>query len=366
MKSRAMVLERFNQPLVEHTFDVPVLEEGELLVRIDASGVCGSDVHMWHGEDPRLRLPMILGHEGVGTIVDMQGTHLSVDGVPLKPGDHIIWNRGVTCGSCWYCQVAREPLLCVNRAVYGINISCDDPRRLTGCYAEDIVLRAGTDVFHMPSDVDPAVLVASCCSGATVAHAFDVVDESLIGGTVIVQGPGPLGLFAIALARRSGASQIIVIGGSPERLALCRKFGADVVINRRETTPEDRRNLIFDLTGGRGADIVVEAAGTRGAAEEGVRLLRRGGRYLLTGYAQPVGTDSIDFYRDVVFRNVTINGIWVSDTRHLMQAVELVMGDLDLFAGLVTHRFPLEQAQDALGVMDSHKALKAVLLPHGG
>ena len=366
MKSMAMVLERFNQPLVEHTFDVPVLSEGEMLVEIDASGVCGSDVHMWHGEDPRLRLPMIPGHEGVGTIVDMKGTHLSVDGEKLTPGDNVIWNRGVTCGSCWYCQVAREPSLCVNRAVYGINISCDDRRRLTGCYAEHIILRSGTDVFRLPTGVDPAVLVPSCCSGATAAHAFDEVGASLIGGTVVIQGPGPLGLFAVAFARRNGASRIIVIGGSPERLSLCSTFGADITVNRRETSVENRRDIVFDLTGGRGADIVIEAAGTRGAAEEGVRLLRRGGNYLLTGYAQPVGSDSIDFYRDIVNRNVTIKGIWVSDTRHLRQAVELVMSDPDLFAGLVTHRFPLDGAQDALRVMDSHEALKAVLLPHVG
>ena len=360
-----MVLEHFNQPLVEHTFDVPVLAEGEILVRIDASGVCGSDVHMWHGEDPRLQLPMIPGHEGVGTIADMKGTHLSVDGEILAPGDRVIWNRGVTCGSCWYCQVAREPSICINRAVYGINISCDDHRRLTGCYAEYIVLRSGTDVFSIPDGIDPAILVPSCCSGATAAHAFDVVGESLIGGTVVIQGPGPLGLFAVAFAHRYGASRIIVVGGSPDRLSLCSSFGADVIVNRRETSAEDRRDIVFDLTGGRGADFVIEAAGTRGVAEEGVRLLRRGGQYLLTGYAQPVGHDSIDFYRDIVSRNVTVKGIWVSDTRHLRQAVELVMGDPDLFTDLVTHRFPLENALDALSAMDSHEALKAVLLPHG-
>ena len=117
----------------------------------------------------------------------------------------------------------------------------------------------------------------------------------------------------------------------------------------------------MDLTHGRGADIVVEAAGTEGAAEEGILLLRKGGIYLSTGYARPTGKEKIDFYRDIVIRNIRIQGVWVSDTRHTGQAVDLVSGNAEMFARLVTHRYRLEQVNEALSVMNEKKAMKAVI-----
>ena len=135
-----MVLEKFNEPLVMRTFPIPTLKEGEVLVKIEAAGVCGSDVHMWEGRDPRIRLPMILGHEGVGEIVEINGEKRDVHGRPLKRGDEVLWNRGVTCGHCYFCKVKMEPSLCPNRWVYGIHTSCAEPPYLTGNYSEFLLL----------------------------------------------------------------------------------------------------------------------------------------------------------------------------------------------------------------------------------
>ena len=132
MKTNTMVLTRFNEPLVPEEIEIPALRPGEILIKLEASGICGSDVHMWKGEDPRTPLPIILGHEGVGRIAAMNGVHHTVDGKPLHEGDRVLWNRGVTCGECFACKVLLKPWLCENRKVYGINRAREMMRRHIG------------------------------------------------------------------------------------------------------------------------------------------------------------------------------------------------------------------------------------------
>ena len=120
MKVKAVVLKEFNQPLVIEEGELASLKDGEILVRITASGVCGSDVHMWKGKDPRTPLPLILGHEGVGVVEEVKGEKKDIFADKIKPGDFVIWDRGVTCGNCYFCVVKKEPSLCPKRQVYGI------------------------------------------------------------------------------------------------------------------------------------------------------------------------------------------------------------------------------------------------------
>lgn len=362
MKIAAMVLEQFNQPLALREIEIPALEADQLLIKIDAAGVCGSDVHMWRGEDPRTPLPIILGHEGIGTIVDMNGKKQTVNNEPLQVGDRILWHRGVSCGKCYFCAVLHDPALCQDRKVYGINRSSSEQPFLNGCYSEYIILTAGTDIFKIDQQIDPALLVAASCSGSTVAHGYDIVPPRF-GDTVLIQGPGPLGLFAIAFAKKMGASKVIVIGGSENRLNVCRSFGADIVLNRKETTAEERRETVLSATHGRGADLIVEATGDPSAVHEGLKLARSGGTYLSVGFSQPPGTCGVDFFLEVVRKNLRIQGVWVSSTRHTEQAIKLVCGQPELFASLVTHRYKLTEASQALTAMHQREALKAVLLP---
>jgi len=370
----AMVLSKFNEPLEHREFPLPDLNEGELLVKISASGVCGSDVHMWLGKDPRLNLPMILGHEGIGRIARLSGERQSVHGTPLREGDLIIWNRGVTCGRCYFCVVKHTPALCSNRWVYGITTDCAEPPYLRGCYAEYILLTANTDIlkisdfiphsaFRIPhSDIDPAILVSAGCSGATMAHAFDL-HSSDVGDTVVVQGPGPLGIFAVAFAKARGASEIIVIGGTRSRLELCQKFGATLTINRNETIVDERLQNIMDLTNGRGADVVIEATGSSKAVTEGVGLVRNGGCYLVTGFGNPEGKVELDCFADISRKNIWLQGVWVSDTKHLLEAVKLVIDNADAFAALAVDKFPLTDATNALEAMKDRKTMKSVITP---
>jgi threonine dehydrogenase-like Zn-dependent dehydrogenase len=167
----------------------------------------------------------------------------------------------------------------------------------------------------------------------------------------------------VAFAKELGAREIMVTGGSENRLDLCREFGATAVLNRRVTTTEERKDFVFDRTGGRGADVVIEATGDPSAVHEGLALLRSGGAYLSIGFSQPPGVCNVDFFREVVRQNVRIQGVWVSGTRHTFQALNLIEGRKELFGKMITHRFRLDEADAALAAMAKREALKAVLVP---
>jgi len=365
MEAKAMVLEKFNQPLVERMFPVPMPGEGEVLVKVEAAGVCGSDVHMWEGKDPRTRLPMILGHEGAGEIVEMNGEKKDIHGNPLKIGDKVLWNRAVTCGRCYYCKVKMEPSLCPDRWVYGIHTSCAEPPYLTGNYSEYLLLNQNVDLFRIGPEVHLQVLVPASCSGATVAHALDLSGMES-GDSVLVQGVGPLGIFAVAFARSFGASEIIVIGGTEERLKMCQAFGATTALNRHRLSMRERKEAVMERTHGRGVDVAFEMAGEPDALRECISLVRTGGSCLTAGFAEPHGMVELDCFRDIGRKNLRLQGVWVSDVRHTHMALQLIMKRPQDFKKLITHTFRLDQANEALRAMKSKEAVKAVLLPHGG
>ncbi len=366
---RAAVLERFNEPLVIRDFDKPLLGPRQILVRMLAAGVCGSDIHMWHGEDPRIPLPMILGHEGVGEVVEVAiGTHglRSVMGREIKPGDRIIWERGVTCGHCYYCAVKHEPNLCPNRWAYGIHRSSAKPPHLVGCYADHMVLMANTVIFHLDDYEGPSypILASASCSGATAANSIELADIHP-GDSVLVQGSGPLGLFAAAFAREVGASDVVAVGGSTESLELARGLGASLTLSYRDTSLEDRLEVVRTAIP-HGIDVIIETSGKPESVNEGITLLRTGGAYISAGFAVPGSTVSLDAYSELVRKNLRLQGVWTSHARHLHQALSLVARKADAFEGLISRTFDLDHATDALRAMESREVIKSAIVLGNG
>lgn len=360
-KTRITILEEFNKPLKIKEIDIPNLSSGQILVKITSAGVCGSDVHMQEGKDPRTPIPMTLGHEGVGRIVKINGEKKSVLGEKVNEGDMIIWNRGVSCGKCYYCNVLHQPALCRSRWAYGIHRSINVPPYLNGCYAEHIILTENTDVLLLDNR-DSAVYVPASCSGATAAHAFEYAKIN-IGDTILVQGPGPLGIFLIAFSKSAGAENIIVTGGTQERLEICREFGATHLLNRKTCSKNEMKELIMSLTNDRGVDVAFEAAGNVDAIVDGIPLVRIGGAYITAGFGEPAGSVQFPWFEYVIRRNLNLHGAWVSDTGHLLNAVRLVQSNFDSFAKMITHRFKLEDATFALESVATRQAVKAVLMP---
>ncbi len=360
MKAKSAVLEEFGKPLLLKEFEIPALPKNGILVKILASGICGSDLHIISGKDPRVKLPMILGHEGVGEVVEINGEKRDLNGEILKEKDLIIWNRGIVCGECFYCKVLKEPSLCENRKVYGINRSCKDYPYLLGSYSEYIILEEKTDILKLSPNTDPSIMVIAGCSGSTAIHAFDYLKESLLGKSVVVQGGGPLGIFALAYAKYQGAEKTILITGSSERISTAKDIGVDLVLDRYNSTEEERIKKIFNLTHGRGADIVIEATGASIAVKEGINFLRKGGTYLIVGVATPQEDIPLNIY-EITSKNLYIQGVWVSDTKHFKQAVSFIEKNQKIFAPLITHRISLEEINEGLRLVRERKAVKVVI-----
>jgi threonine dehydrogenase-like Zn-dependent dehydrogenase len=363
-KCKAAVLETFNEPLALREFDVAEPAEGEVLVKLLAAGVCGSDVHMWRGKDPRTPLPLILGHEGVGEIAALGSPRIDIFGEELAVGDMIMWERGIMCGRCYYCVVAKRPALCPERKTYGISVSCKEPPYLRGCYSEYMLLFPVTNLLKISTDLDPKVLVAASCSGATAANAVEQCNVRS-GDTVVVQGPGPLGLFAMAFALDAGASTIVVTGTEHDRkrLEVAKALGATETLYTSDMPSESMIQHVREITDGRGADVVIDCTGSPRAMRDGIGMVARGGTYALPGVATPIGEVPVRFFEDVSVKNVRLQGVWVSDTSHLYQAVRLVETGKFPFEKLVTHVLSLEEATEALEATERREAIKAVIVP---
>ena len=221
-----------------------------------------------------------------------------------------------------------------------------------------------TRIIKIKDKTDPAILASASCSGATAVHAIEQ-SNIMEGDVIVIQGPGPMGMFALALAKEKGAGDVIIVGTkrSEGRLRLSGEFGAIKTFTIDETSFDERLSYIKDKTNGRGADVVIDCTGSPYAIKEGLRMTAAGGIYTLPGVATPIGEIALSFYEDIARKNIRIQGVWVSDTDHLYQAVKLVLSKKYPFEKLITHRFKLEEATEALKAVDTRQAMKAVLIP---
>lgn len=354
--AEVMLLRKFNQALEPAQLPVPEPEHGALLVRLAAAGICGSDLEIIEHRDPRLSenlLPLIPGHEGVGWVEAVGGERRDVNDREVRPGDLIVWNRGLSCGRCYYCVVKRRRALCPYREVYGISLPARAPCWLNGCYAEMLYVRPASEVIVLPPGTDPAAIVAATCSGATAAHAAELCGVQT-GTNVLVIGPGPLGIFSAAFALAAGAREVFVAGTERSRGRL--EIAADMGCHTLLTSE-------LENWGGPRIETVIDAAGTAQSIRAALEAVDLGGVVAIPGVASPVEPFDIDVYTQLARKGARLQGVWVSDATHLHQAVSLVLSGRYNLERLVTHRFPLSRANEALDSVRSREAMKAILLP---
>jgi alcohol dehydrogenase len=341
-EARAMVFEGPGQPLRPRQFALPHLAPGELLVRVHACTLCGSDLHTYEGRR-RTPCPTILGHEIVGRVegVPPDGLALDHERRPLQIGDRVVWSLAVGCSACFFC--AHElPQKCAHLVKYG-HAAIGAAHVLSGGLATHCHLLRGTAVYRVPEDVPDLVACPATCATATAAaalrHAGDVD-----GGTVLIQGAGMLGLTAAALAAARGAAALVVADVDPARTALATRFGATHATADMHEVPD----LIRALTDGRGADVVIEMSGAPAAIEAGLELLRIGGCYVWIGTVFPTRAVSIS-PESIVRRHLTIHGVHNYHPRDLGEALAFLGAHHHRhpFAELVGGRFHLEEADTA-------------------
>jgi D-arabinose 1-dehydrogenase-like Zn-dependent alcohol dehydrogenase len=218
MSVRAAVLPAFQAQLEIREYPDPShLAPGEALVLVEMAGICGTDVHLWLGQLP-IPTPVIFGHETVGRIERMGSPLRDWRGESLQEGDRVCWASSIACGECYYCRKKAQPTRCLSRKAYGISYSADEAPHLRGGYAEKILLRAGTAIFRIPDQTSTEAVVGAGCALTTAIHGIERATVSW-GDTVVIQGSGPVGLASLAVAKQSGATRLIVVGGPPHRLA---------------------------------------------------------------------------------------------------------------------------------------------------
>lgn len=361
-------------------FPTPEITKDSGLVRMLGSGICGTDKHVYTEGEIRLglpgdvvRLPIIMGHENLGVIEEIgqdAAKAMVMEGPPLEVGERVYIAADIKCGNCYNCRNIYGFPWCLNHTSYGDVISCDKPPHLFGGYSEKMYLLPKSDVFRVPKNLPNEIAVLA--EQMAVAYgSFGRAYQSPIpkegfspGDTVVIQGVGPLGLCNALMARMLGAGQIIAVDKSEYRLRLARELCSAETISLNEVPNEaDRIENVNALTGKIGADIVVECTGDPGVISEGLDMLRIGGTYLVEGAYVENADTRISPSQQILAKNARIIG--VSGMPH--QAYGRVLKMMDAYRNiipfdkLITHRFDVEDANEAIKVSMSSDSGKVVL-----
>ncbi|GAB3595462.1 alcohol dehydrogenase catalytic domain-containing protein [Microbacterium tumbae] len=318
------------------------LGAGDVLVAVELSTICGSDVHAVRG-DRAAPIPSVLGHESVGRVIAMgEGGARTVEGGELRVGDRVVWSVTVSCGQCDRCR-AGHTQKCRTLATYGQERI--EPRwELTGGFASHVHLRRGTSIVRVPESLPAAVLAPASCATATAWAAVAKAGRNLDGARVRVFGAGLVGLSAAAIAADQGAV-VTVVDPSPERRALAERFGA-------EPAPAAGP-----------ADVAIEASGH--AVSEAIDAVDVGGTVVLVGSVFPAPPVALDAER-LVRRLVTVIGVHNCTGPELSEAVAFLTGRGRAFgfADVVGAVFSLEDADAALAAASAPDApLRVGLVP---
>ena len=338
---QAIVKERRAPGLKVATVPKPSPGPADVLIAVRHAGVCGTDVHIadWDAwAESRIRPPVVVGHEFAGEIVAVG------DGVSgLKPGQLVTAEGHIVCGHCLQCRTGNGHI-CKNTRIIGVDRD--------GAFAEYIVMPA-TNV--LPLDEIPTTIGAVMDPMGNAFHT--VLTADIPGSTVFVAGCGPIGCFAVGIARAAGAAKVIASDVNATRLALARRMGAHVTIDAGR---DDVVQAVLAETGGEGADVVCEMSGVPSALHQAFAAVRLGGRVQLLGI--PKGQVPIDFATEIIFKGITVYGVIgrkMYDTWHQMRRY-LTAGLLDP-RPVITHQFPLAKIDEALAAIRSGDAGKIIL-----
>jgi len=358
----ACVMPAPSEPLRVDQFPAPTLQPGAALLRTLYSEVCGTDVHLHHGRLD-VPFPIIPGHVSVGVVEQSGGGLRDIEGSPIKEGDVVTFlDVHETCNNCYYCLVARQPTKCPHRKVYGISYSATEG--LLGGWAEAIWMKPGVKMIKLPPELTPETFIGGGCGLVTALHAVDMAEVRL-GESVVVLGVGPVGQSIVAFSSLSGAGEIIAVGAPQARLDFAKRMGATHTLGL-DLPVEARVESVRRLTGGRGADVVIEGSGAPEAVRDALDMVRDGGRVVICGQYTDNGSIEIHPHWQINRKHVEIKGCWGSRYDHFHRAVALTAryGNQKPWREMVSGRFTLAQANDALAAVENRTAIKAVITPN--
>lgn len=325
------------------TVPIPEVGPGEVLVKVKATAICGTDLHIYRWDpwaEERLRPPLIFGHEFCGDVAEVGAGVTSV-----KVGDFVSAETHVTCGTCRQCRTGNAHI-CQNLKILGVDTD--------GCFAEYVKIPA-INAWKVDPSVPVEVAAIHDPLGNAVHSAMSV---NMLGKNVAVVGCGPIGLVCVAIAKMAGASRVIAVEVNEYRAGLAGKLGADVVVNPAR---ESLKDALLVQSDGIGVDIVLEMSGHPDAIRQSFAGLAQGGTVVMLGI--PPKPMELDFANAVVFREAKVLGI----TGRLVwqtwfETAALLRGGLDV-RPVITHTFRLDEFEKAMQLALSGNAGKIVLYP---
>jgi threonine dehydrogenase-like Zn-dependent dehydrogenase len=359
-------------------YPLPEPAAGCVLIRMEMSGICGTDKHTFQGFTTQyggrqLEFPIIQGHENVGTIAAIggDGKYADFEGVALREGDRVVVGANVACGECYYCRHDFPYYCCEKTTDYGNNLSAKNPPHLFGGWAQYLYVVPGSFLVKVPDDLPSEVAVLTEIFAVSVGldrakqmSAFP--NESFrFDDTVVVLGAGPLGMCFLMKARMLGAGTMIAVDKSEYRLDFAKRLGADCALNAASTSKEERLQLVKDLTHGRGADMVIECAGVPEAVPEALEMLRLGGLLVEAGNFSDLGEVPISPHRHICAKNARILGVGGEEPAAYgpsMRQMARYMKNYPL-REFVTHRYGLRDVHAAMQKSVEAESMKVVLQP---
>ncbi len=323
----------------------PVIKKDEVLVRVKATSICGTDVHIYDWNEwaaAKVKPPLVMGHEFAGEVVE-----LGKDVKGLVVGDSVSGETHIPCHRCEQCKTGNLHI-CENLRLRGVDSQ--------GCFADYVALDEAT-AWHNDRSLPYELASAQEPLGNAMHAVF--TGGGVEGKTVAVFGCGPIGIASVAVCCQSGAERVFAVDISDYRLKLARDFGASSVVNSKTVNPVKE---IMSQTNGRGVDVFLEMAGVPETIRQGLKVLRAGGRACMLGLpSQPV---ELDFANDIVGKMVDMHGIYgrrIFESWYLV-ASYLRSGKIDL-SKLITHRMKLSDYHKAFEIMKSGQSGKVVLTP---
>ena len=361
-------------------FPLPEPEPGCVLIKMQLSGICGTDKHTYQGFTTqygarKVEFPLIQGHENVGTVAAIggDGEYTDFEGIPLKIGDRVVVGANVSCGECYYCRHDFPYCCCENTLDYGNLLNAKNPPHLFGGWSQYMYIIPGSFLVKVPDDLPSEVAVLTEIFAVSVGldrakqmSAFP--NESFrFDDTVVVLGVGPLGMCFLMKARMLGAGTIIAVDLSDFRLNFAKRLGADHVVNAANTSKSERLQLVKDLTHGRGADMVIECAGVPAAVPEGLEMLRVSGLLVEAGNFSDLGEIPISPHKHLCAKNVRILGVSGEEPAAYGPGMRQMARYLKHYPlqEFVTHKFALKDVQAAVNKSIEPESMKVVLDPWG-
>jgi len=343
---RAVTFQAPGEVQVDEVQEPELLAADDAIVRVQASGICGSDLHIYHGR-VQIEPGFVIGHEYVGEVIAV-GDEVT----RVEVGDRVLGTYGTACGECFFCR-REEFHKCDEARVFGHGKALGS---LPGAQAELLLVpHANLTLRKVPEGLSDEVALFA---GDVMGTGFHAIDSRPLaeGETAAILGMGPVGLCAVQAARAAGGSEVVAIDTVEDRLRMAESFGATPV----HLTEQDPRAEVKKLTEGRGVDLAVDAVGHPEALDLALRLARKAGTVSVTG----VYAERAEVHMGVLWiKALTLTSGHANVIKHLDPVLELLSaGKLDP-APLVTHRMKLDEAPDAYRAYDNREALKIVLSP---